>query len=193
MTADAEPYHWPPELLRSLIDVIPLICRSKNDVVTFLRSAGADEELLAPWRKRLAEDKASVRKHEIVRDVVERLNEGGDTALRTRRELVKRVSPRWPEKRARALSSAAVGRHVALFVGATVVSPTSRRARNTQRFQAHKRQRPRMLICEALLTAHRCVLRKEVDLARGLRAFARPSLSEKSGQNNSLRAVLPRK
>lgn len=75
-------------------------------------------------------------------------------------------SPRWPEKRARALSSAAVGRHVALFVGAAVTSPASSRGRDAQRFQAHKRQRPRRWICEALLTAHPFVLRKEVDLAR---------------------------
>jgi hypothetical protein len=31
--------------------------------------------LLAPSKKQLAKDKASVRKHEMVRDVVERLNE----------------------------------------------------------------------------------------------------------------------
>ena len=32
--------------------------------------------------------------------------------------------------------------------------------------QAHKRPRPRDVMCEALLTAHPFVLRKEVDLAR---------------------------
>jgi hypothetical protein len=71
------------------------------------------------------------------------------------------------------LSSGAVVPHVALFVGATIARPTSTRIANTQRFQAHKRQRPRMSICEALLTAHPFVLRKEVDLAQILSALRR--------------------
>jgi hypothetical protein len=44
-------------------------------------------------------------------------------------------------------------------------------ARDTRRFQAHKP--PRMSICEALLTAHLFVLRKEVDLAQKLSALRR--------------------
>ena len=63
------------------------------------------------------------------------------------------------------MSSAAVVAHVALFVGAAASALPSTHVANTQRFQAHKRRRPRMLICEALLTAHPFVLRKEVDLA----------------------------
>jgi hypothetical protein len=34
MTAD-DPFHYPPELLSLLIDTIPLLCRSKQDVLTF--------------------------------------------------------------------------------------------------------------------------------------------------------------
>jgi hypothetical protein len=64
------------------------------------------------------------------------------------------------------LSSVAVVPHVALFVGAADSALPSPRDRNTQRFQAHKRPRPRDVMCEALLTAHPFVLRKEVDLAR---------------------------
>jgi hypothetical protein len=69
------------------------------------------------------------------------------------------------------VSSTAVVRHVALFVGAMVASFSPARVADTQRFQAHKRQRPRMSICEALLTAHPFVLRKEVDLAQILSAL----------------------
>lgn len=87
----SDPYHWPPELIRSLIDVLPLLCRSKSDVVGFLRGAGAPETMLEPWREKLGRDRESVKKHEIARSVLEALNEGGDRTLRARRELVKRV------------------------------------------------------------------------------------------------------
>lgn len=44
----ADPYHYPPELLSLLVDTIPLLCRSKNDVVVFFRGAGAPEQLSSP-------------------------------------------------------------------------------------------------------------------------------------------------
>ncbi len=87
----SDPYHWPPELTRLLCDALPLLCRSKNDILVFLRGAGTSESVLAPWRQRLAHDRNSVRKHDIARDVLEALSEGGDATLGARRQLLKRV------------------------------------------------------------------------------------------------------
>lgn len=33
-------HHYPPEILSLLVDTIPLLCRSKNDVLIFFKGAG---------------------------------------------------------------------------------------------------------------------------------------------------------
>ena len=38
-------FHYPPELMNLLIDVIPLLNRSKQDVFLFFRGAGVSESL----------------------------------------------------------------------------------------------------------------------------------------------------
>jgi hypothetical protein len=48
-----DPYHYPPELLDLLIDTIPLLCRSKNDVLTFFRGSGVPEGLTLDLRRRV--------------------------------------------------------------------------------------------------------------------------------------------
>ncbi|MFF1559840.1 restriction endonuclease [Streptomyces sp. NPDC058279] len=85
-------YHWPPELLELLIETVPRLSRSKEGVLTFLRSAGVSEDLLAPYRRQLADDRASVGKFKIARAVLGHLNEQGDRALGVRRELLRRVT-----------------------------------------------------------------------------------------------------
>ncbi len=85
-------YHYPPELLELLCDVIPCLFRSKPGVVDFFKGAGVPGRLLADWRLKLAQDKDSVRKHEIARSVLCRLNDAGEPALASRREVLKRVS-----------------------------------------------------------------------------------------------------
>jgi restriction system protein len=85
-------YHYPPELLEMLTDVIPCLFKSKQAVIDFFHGAGAPAPFLADWRSKVRADRASVRKHEIARDVLRRLNEGGDRTLRQRREVIKRVS-----------------------------------------------------------------------------------------------------
>jgi hypothetical protein len=88
----ASPFHFPPELLQLLIDTIPRLCRGKKDVVLFFRGAGSPDEFLKPWNRKLEENPDSVGKFEIARDVLTKLNEAGDAALRARREVIKRVS-----------------------------------------------------------------------------------------------------
>lgn len=91
MAVDVDPFHFPPDVHQLLVDVIPRLCRNKNDVLTFFQGAGCDETYLATHRAQLLRDPAASRKHLICRDILMRLNERGDAALRVRREVVKRV------------------------------------------------------------------------------------------------------
>lgn len=111
-------YHYPPELFQLLVDTIPRLCRSKRDVFLFLRGAGVPENMVTELRAELANDRDSVSKFHIVRTVLGHLNEAGDTMLRQRRELVKRVvqfedfSTCWPSDRLEAQGLVAEVRRV---------------------------------------------------------------------------------
>lgn len=85
-------FHYPPELLEMLTEVIPCLFKSKQGVIDFFHGAGTPAPLLAEWRSKVRADKNSVRKHEIARDVIRQLNEGGDKTLAQRREVIKRIS-----------------------------------------------------------------------------------------------------
>jgi len=84
-------HHYPPEILNLLVDTIPLLCRSKNDVLVFFKGAGVPAGMTADFRQKLATDRNSVNKYEIVREVLVRLNDKGEVSLRERREVLKRV------------------------------------------------------------------------------------------------------
>jgi hypothetical protein len=98
-------YHYPADLMSLLIEAIPRLCKSKQDVLTFFRGCGVPLDLLADQVEALYRDQSSVRKAHQVRTVLIRLNEGGDRLLRPRREVIKRVtetedfSACWPEDR----------------------------------------------------------------------------------------------
>jgi len=103
-----ESYHYPPEVLNLLVDTVPLLCRSKNDVLVFFRGAGVSESIMSDLARRVSVDRESINKYEITRTVVQRINEKGDSELRTRREVVKRVvefedfSTCWPNDQLKA-------------------------------------------------------------------------------------------
>lgn len=84
-------FHYPPELLQLLVDTIPRLCRSKNDVLTFFKGAGVSRALTDDVRRQLSIDAASVNKFHITRTILIRLNEAGEARLRERREVIKRV------------------------------------------------------------------------------------------------------
>lgn len=84
-------YHYPADLLQLLIDAIPLLCRSKRDVLTFFRSAGVRASFLDDLDKRLRGEPEKINKYEIARTVLTRLNEKGEPTLRERREVLRRV------------------------------------------------------------------------------------------------------
>jgi hypothetical protein len=104
----ADAYHYPPDLLSLLVDTIPLLCRSKNDVLVFFRGAGTPEATLKPLSDQLRTDRKSVNKYQITRTVIEALNARGDSTLTQRREVIKRVvefedfSSCWPEDQLKA-------------------------------------------------------------------------------------------
>ena len=101
-------YHYPSELMSLLVDTIPLLFRSKTDVLLFFRSAGVSPEFTADLADRVKIDRDGVSKYEIVRTVLARLNDKGDAALRERREVIKRVvefedfSTCWPNDQLKA-------------------------------------------------------------------------------------------
>lgn len=98
-----DPYHYPPDLVAVLVDTIPILVRSKPDTLEFFRSAGVAPKHLADLERRLVPDRNSVGKYEIARTVIHRINAEGESGLRTRREIVRRVvdwgdfSTCWPE------------------------------------------------------------------------------------------------
>lgn len=86
-----ESYHYPPEVLNLLVDTVPLLCRSKIDVLVFFRGAGVSDSIMSDLSRRVSVDRENINKYEIARTVIQRINEKGDSELRTRREVVKRV------------------------------------------------------------------------------------------------------
>lgn len=113
-------YHYPPELLQLLIDAIPRLCRSKLDVLLFFRGAGVSVNVLQPLEARLAANRADIGKFTIARTVLAKINEAGDSALRERREVLKRVvefedfSTCWPEDQLKAKGLVAEIRRVVM-------------------------------------------------------------------------------
>jgi restriction system protein len=104
----AEEYHYPPELFELLVETIPLLVKGKKDVLTFFKGAGVETGLMTDVTRRVDQDRDSIKKHEIARTVLERLNERGDATLRARREVVRRVvefedfSACWPSDQLKA-------------------------------------------------------------------------------------------
>lgn len=85
-------FHYPPELFQLLIDTIPLLCKSKLDVLLLLKGAGVDYEIMSDLWERVENDRKNINKYEIVRTILTRINEEGEKTLRERREILKRVT-----------------------------------------------------------------------------------------------------
>lgn len=111
-------YHYPPELLELLTDGIPALFKSKQGLIDFFKGAGVSAKYLADWQRKVNLDKNSVRKGEMARSILVRLNEAGELALRERREIIKRVSEFedfsscWESDRYKAQGIVAQVRHV---------------------------------------------------------------------------------
>jgi restriction endonuclease Mrr len=84
-------FHYPPELFNILVDTIPLLNRSKKDVLLFFKGAGVSDIILGKLNNQLALDKDSLNKYEISRQILDSINSEGDSYLRVRREIIRRV------------------------------------------------------------------------------------------------------
>lgn len=85
-------HHYPPELLDLLVDAIPRLIKSKQGVLDFFKGCGVPPRLFADLQRQVCTDRQQINKFEIVRQVLGRLNDKGDAALRERREILKRVT-----------------------------------------------------------------------------------------------------
>ncbi|WP_295362476.1 restriction endonuclease [Arenimonas sp.] len=104
----SEQFHYPPEVFSLLVDVIPLLCRSKKDVIIFFQGAGVPPEDLSEVVLTLRSDPVSINKFEIARAVLTKTNARGDSGLAARREIIKRTvefeefSTCWPNDQLKA-------------------------------------------------------------------------------------------
>ena len=85
-------YHYPPELFNLLVDTIPLLFRAKKDVLIFFKGAGVNPKHMSDLSERVNNDRQNINKYEIVKNILVRINEQGDTTIRERREIIKRVT-----------------------------------------------------------------------------------------------------
>lgn len=85
-------YHYPPELLKILVNVIPKLCMSKKDLLLFFRGAGVKKATLQPYEELLLRDRDSFKKYDVTRELLAQLNEQGDQALAVRRQIIKRIT-----------------------------------------------------------------------------------------------------
>ena len=85
-------FHYPPELTQLLIQTIPLLCPGKRDVLMFFKGSGVARSMRADLEAQVTKDRDSINKYEIVRIVLERVNATGESALRERREILRRVT-----------------------------------------------------------------------------------------------------
>lgn len=84
-------FHYPPELLQLLVDTLPKLCKSKTDLLLFFQGAGISKTILAPYQQLLQTDKTKFNKYPVTRELLAMLNEQGESGLRVRRELLKRI------------------------------------------------------------------------------------------------------
>lgn len=91
-TLEGRDWHYPPDLTDLLIDTIPRLLRSKPDVLLFFKHVGVRPELLRDLEQKVREDRDGISKFQIVRSVLQRVNERHDNdSLRQRRSIVRRV------------------------------------------------------------------------------------------------------
>lgn len=115
---DDEVYQYPPDLMQLLVQTIPLVCRTKKDVLLLFLGAGLTRRDASPVSTALQENAEGVNKYSMARDLLAILNSGGDRLLRARRELLRRItqmedfSTCWPDDQLKAKGLVAEVRRV---------------------------------------------------------------------------------
>lgn len=87
----ADAFHYPQDVFDLLVSTIPLLSRSKQGVVQFLRGAGVQEIDLADVALHVEASPDEISKFEIARRVLTRVNARNDDGLTPRREIVRQV------------------------------------------------------------------------------------------------------
>jgi hypothetical protein len=111
-------FHYPPELFQLLVQTLPLLCRSKRDVILFFRGCGMSPSDLSATEGKLSTDFDGTSKYALARELLTVLNTAGDRLLRERRELLRRVtqfedfSSCWPDDQLKAKGCVAEVRRV---------------------------------------------------------------------------------
>jgi hypothetical protein len=183
MTVDIS-FHYPPELMSLLIDVIPLLNRGKKDVFLFFKGAGVADSIVATPFQQWQRDKDSINKFEIVRQILTKLNERGEACLRERREILKRVvefesfSACWEGDQLKARGLVAEIRDVQ-NVKDSFTRMKLEREREQQQRMANERQQ-----AEALRRREAAIEQSKHDL------FALVSLRSPQGRGTALEAAL---
>lgn len=88
---DDAAFHFPPDVFNAVVDAVPLLTRSKRDVLLFFQGCGVDVRFLRSIEVRLASE-PKLGKHQITKEVLTRLNSQGDAGLGARRQVIRRVS-----------------------------------------------------------------------------------------------------
>ncbi len=87
----ADSFHYSSDIVQLLINSIPVLCRSKRDVVLFFQGAGVESADMAEMVAIVRNNPNSISKFDIARDLITKINTRGDSGLKVRREIIKRV------------------------------------------------------------------------------------------------------
>ncbi|WP_404851594.1 restriction endonuclease [Enterobacter asburiae] len=87
----ADSFHYSSDIVQLLINTIPVLCRSKRDVVLFFQGAGVESADMAEMVAIVRNNPNSISKFDIARDLITKINTRGDSGLKVRREIIKRV------------------------------------------------------------------------------------------------------
>lgn len=139
-----EAFHYPPDLFDLLVETVARLSRAKRGVVLFLRGAGVADEDIAEVERAVLTNPDSISKFEIVRKVLTKVNARGDSGLRPRREIIKRVvefesfETCWPEDQLKAKGLVTSVREI---VNAKDSFTRMKQERDAEREMARNRQR----------------------------------------------------
>ena len=169
-----EAYHFPPDLLEQLVNTIPLLSRSKQNVLDFFRGCGVAHATMADLQQRVTTDRKSINKYQIARTVLTRLNEGGDRSLGQRREVIKRVvefhdfSVCWPEEQLQAKGLVASVRELVNVRDSftRMAQERDNERREHQREQANKAEAKRRRLAERDALRQRLVSLSSITIPR---------------------------
>lgn len=86
-------HQWPPDLFDLVVDVIPRLSKSKQQMLAFFEGAGVDPRFLEDHYALLRRDRNSFSKFKVARAILKDVLDAGDSPpmLRTRREILWRI------------------------------------------------------------------------------------------------------